>query len=151
MQNSQHRHWDGVKSPYSGLLIPSIIHFPTKSTLLLTTASKVRGSHIPPTFRVIFTGRQILTIWGNGGNFHPYLQIPVLVPYFRSNLDLLDLTLKESAWSAGDLGLIPGLGRSPGEGKHYPLQYSCLENSMVRGAWRAIVCGIAKTQTWLSN
>ena len=40
---------------------------------------------------------------------------------------------KESGCSAGDLGLIPGLGRSPGEGNGYPLQYSCLENSMVRG------------------
>jgi len=39
---------------------------------------------------------------------------------------------KESACNAGDPGLIPGLGRSPGEGKGYPLQYSCLENSMDR-------------------
>ena len=45
---------------------------------------------------------------------------------------------KESACSAGDLVLIPGLGRSPGEGNGYPLQYSCLENSMDRGAWWAI-------------
>jgi len=37
---------------------------------------------------------------------------------------------KKSACNAGDLGLIPGLGRSPGEGNGYPLQYSCLENSM---------------------
>ena len=44
---------------------------------------------------------------------------------------------KGSACSAGDLGLIPGLGRSPGEGKGYPLQYVCLENSMGRGAWLA--------------
>ena len=42
---------------------------------------------------------------------------------------------KVSACSAGDPGLISGLGRSPGEGKDYPLQYSCLENSMDRGAW----------------
>ena len=40
---------------------------------------------------------------------------------------------KESGCNAGDLGLIPGSGRSPGEGNGYPLQYSCLENSMVRG------------------
>ena len=44
---------------------------------------------------------------------------------------------KESACNAGDLGLIPGLGRSPGEGNGNPLQYSCLGNSMDRGAWRA--------------
>ena len=42
---------------------------------------------------------------------------------------------KESACNAGDLNLIPGLGRAPGEGNGYPLQYSCLENSMDRGAW----------------
>ena len=44
---------------------------------------------------------------------------------------------KESACNAGDLGLIPGLGRSPGEGNGYPLQYSCLENFKDRGAWWA--------------
>ena len=42
---------------------------------------------------------------------------------------------KESACNAGDSGSIPGLGRSPGEGKSYPLQYSCQENPMDRGAW----------------
>ena len=42
---------------------------------------------------------------------------------------------KASAYNAGDLGLIPGLGRSPGEGNGNPLQYSCLENLMDRGAW----------------
>ena len=46
---------------------------------------------------------------------------------------------KECACDAGDLGLIPGSGRSPGEGDGYPLQYSCLENPMDRGAWRATV------------
>ena len=43
--------------------------------------------------------------------------------------------VKESACSAGDLGSIPGLGRTPGEGNGNPLQYSCLENSIDRGAW----------------
>ena len=51
---------------------------------------------------------------------------------------------KESACNAGDPGLIPGLGRSPGGGKGYPLQYSCLGNSMDEGAWWATVQGIAK-------
>ena len=46
---------------------------------------------------------------------------------------------KESACNAGDLYLIPGSGRFPGEGNGYPLQCSCLENSMDRGAWRATV------------
>ena len=51
---------------------------------------------------------------------------------------------KESACSAGDLGSIPGLGRSPGEGNGNPLQYSCLENPMDRGAWWATVHGVAR-------
>ena len=49
--------------------------------------------------------------------------------------------------NAGDPGSIPGLGRSPGEGNGYPLQYSCLENSMDRGAWQAIVHGVTRSQT----
>ena len=54
---------------------------------------------------------------------------------------------KESACNAGDPGLIPGLGRSPGEGNGYPIQYSCLENCIDRGAWWATVLGVAKNQT----
>ena len=54
---------------------------------------------------------------------------------------------KASACNAGDLGLIPRLGRSPGEGNGNPLQYSCLENPMDQGAWRAIVPGVAKGWT----
>ena len=54
---------------------------------------------------------------------------------------------KESACSAGDLCLIPGLGKSPVEGNDYPLQYSCLENSMDRGAWQAIFHEVAKSHT----
>ena len=52
---------------------------------------------------------------------------------------------KESAYSARDPGVIPGLGRSPGEENGYPLQYSCLENSMLRGAWQATVHGAAES------
>ena len=58
---------------------------------------------------------------------------------------------KESACNAGDLGSIPGLGRSPGEGNGNPLQYSSLENSMDRGAWQATVHGVTKSGTQLSN
>ena len=50
------------------------------------------------------------------------------------------------ACSAGDLGSIPGLGRSPGEGNNNPLQYSCLENPMGRGAWRATVHGVTRVR-----
>ena len=54
---------------------------------------------------------------------------------------------KESMCNAGDLGLIPGSGRSSGEGNGNSLQYSCLENPMDRGVWRAIVHGIANRWT----
>ena len=57
----------------------------------------------------------------------------------------------ESACSGGDLGLIPGLGRSPGEENCYPLQYSCLENSMDGGTWKATVQEVTKSWTQLSD
>ena len=58
---------------------------------------------------------------------------------------------KESAGNAGNLGLIPGLERSPGGGHGNPLQYSCLENPMDRRTWWAAVHGVIKSQTQLSN
>ena len=58
---------------------------------------------------------------------------------------------KKSVCSARDLGWIPGLGRFPGEGDGYPLQYSCLQNSMDKGDWWAIVHGVTKSWTQLSN
>ena len=54
---------------------------------------------------------------------------------------------KESACNAGDSGSVPGLGRYPGEGNGNILQYSCLENSMDRGAWQALVHGVTKSCT----
>ena len=58
---------------------------------------------------------------------------------------------KESASNAGDPGSIAGLGRSPGEGNGSPLQYSCLENLMDRGAWWATIHGVTKSRTQLSD
>ena len=58
---------------------------------------------------------------------------------------------KVSACNAGDLGSVPGLGRSPGEGNGNPLQFSCLENPMDRGAWWATVHGVAKSRTRLND
>ena len=58
---------------------------------------------------------------------------------------------KMSACNAGDLSLILGLGRSPGEGNGNPLQNSCLDNPMDRGAWRATVHGVTKSRTRLSE
>ena len=64
------------------------------------------------------------------------------------------LVVKNPPANAGDMrdaGSIPGSGRTPGEGHGNPLQYACLENSMDRGAWRATVHGIAKSQIQLSD
>ena len=74
--------------------------------------------------------------------FHLYLCI-----FMNSEMSFLDSSVgKESACNVGDLGLIPGLGRYPGEGKGYPLQCYGLENSM-----DCIVHGVEKSQTRLSD
>ena len=57
------------------------------------------------------------------------------------------LVVKNLPANAGDEGSIPGSRRSPGEGNGNPLQYSCLENPMNRGAWQSIVHGVAKSWT----
>ena len=59
--------------------------------------------------------------------------------------------VKNPPASAGNAGLIPGLGRSPGEGNGNPLQYSCLENLMDRGGWQATVQGLEKNWTQLGT
>ena len=58
--------------------------------------------------------------------------------------------VKESACQSGDMGLIPGSGRSPAGGNGNPLQYSSLDNPMDRGVWQATVHGVAKSQTGLN-
>ena len=64
---------------------------------------------------------------------------------------LLAQMVKNSPANARDPGSVPGLGRFSGEGKGYPLQYSCLENPMDRGAWWATVHGVPKSWTQLSE
>ena len=79
----------------------------------------------------------------------------LVVKNTASARDLRDITLgfpggsnsKESACNAGDLGSVPGSGRAPAEGNGNLLQYSCLENSMNRGAWQVTVHGIPKSWT----
>ena len=66
-------------------------------------------------------------------NFH------LLIYIFLYRVSVVDQTVRESACNAGDPGLTPGSGRSPGEGNGNPLQYSCLENPMDRRAWWATV------------
>ena len=58
---------------------------------------------------------------------------------------------KESACNGGDPGLIPRSGRSPREGNGYPLQYSCLENSMDRRAWKATIHGVSRESNMTNN
>ena len=67
--------------------------------------------------------------------------LPVYFGDFPGGLDN-----KKSFCNAGDLGSIPGSGRSPGSGNGYPLKYSCLENSTDRGAWQATVHELSKSQ-----
>ena len=62
-------------------------------------------------------------------------------------VSLVAQTVQKSTCDVGDLGSIPGLGRSPGEGNGNPLQYSCLENPMDREAWQATVHRVTKSQT----
>ena len=71
-----------------------------------------------------------------------------VLPRFFSLTSLVAQSVKgkESACSAGDIGSIPGLGRSPGEVNSNPLQYSCLENPMDRGVWRAITHGVTRVR-----
>ena len=63
----------------------------------------------------------------------------------------MGLSMVKNASNAGDGGLISGLGRSSGERNGYPLQYSCIENSMDRGAWWGTVHGVTRNQAWLSE
>ena len=85
----------------------------------------------------------------------PQLYIYIPIHYFLYSFPLWSLpdgsVGKECACNVEDPGLIPGWGRSPGEGNGNPLQYSCLENSMDRGACWAVVHGVTKSRTGLSD
>ena len=80
----------------------------------------------------------------NGGGWLLISRHKISVKYDEQGLPWC-LSSEESACNEGDLGLIPGLGRSPGRGHGIPLQYSCLENSMHREAWQAIVHKVAES------
>ena len=98
----------------------------------------------------------MLKILTMGGKQHEKYRCGYL---WEQTLDIGNLTAskpfssdgKVSACNAGDLGSIPGPGRSPGEGNGNPLQYSCLENPMDGGAWGATVHGVAESRTQLSD
>ena len=84
-----------------------------------------------------------ITSWQTEGENVEALTVIFWAPKFLGFPDGSDG--KESACNAGDLGLIPGSGRVPGEGNGNPPQYSCLENSTDRGNWWATVHGVAKS------
>ena len=83
------------------------------------------------------------------GNLEPGLFY--MPPMVIGETSLVAQMVKASAYNARDPGSIPGLGRSPGEGNGNPLQYSCLENPMDRGAWQVTVHGVAKSRTRLRD
>ena len=123
---------------YSGLLHPEplprgspLLTVPPQETLKHSLCG-VYGSRC--TQGLFESSERLWWVWG--------LILNVILPLLPS----CSSVSKESACSAGDLGLIPGLGRSPAEGNGDPLQYSCLENLMDRGAGWAAVLGVAKTQ-----
>ena len=83
--------------------------------------------------QIVFTYLSVTSAWSRG---FPVAQLVKNLP--------------AKAGDKRDTGLIPGLGRSPGEGNGHPFQYSCLENSMDRGVWQSTAHGVTKYQTWLS-
>ena len=86
-----------------------------------------------------------------GPNVTLFIQYVLLGVPWASPVALVVKNLLANAGDTRDMGLIPGSGRSPGEGHGNPLQYSCLENPMNRGAWQATVHRVAKSQTQLKR
>ena len=109
-------------------------------------AYQVRPSLTRDQTHTLYTGRQSLNQWTRCPLFREYRT--TRINFLANPIDSYGLSLvgKESACSAGDLGSIPGSGRSLREGKGNPLQCSCLENPMDRGAWQATVHGVARVR-----
>ena len=82
---------------------------------------------------------------------HVYLYFQMDIHIWASQVALVVKNPPANAGDTRDKGSFPGLGRSPGEGNGDPLQYSCLGNPMDRGAWRAMVHGVTKSQTQLKD
>ena len=93
------------------------------------------------------SGKSILAILGNGWEFQGIRPDPFFLSLWLAWASLVAPDGKESACSAGDLGSILELGRSPGEGNDNPLQYSCLEDPMDRGSWQAMAHGVTGSDT----
>ena len=123
------------------------------------TRNGAAASHQPGTLEGPEQASQVTQEEPHAGRMHCTCQLPGLNAQGPASSEGLEpnnslqegqpwcLSGKEAAYTAGDSGLTPGLGRSPGEGHGNPLQYSCLENPTDRGAWWATVHGVAKSQT----
>ena len=117
------------------------------------------GSHVNlcSANHLTFKKKLNFLFWDTCRFTHSCLRIQIYLMYSLPHFShWLLLTLdfsdgKESACNIRDLTLIPGLGRSPKEGNGYPLQYSCLGNSIDRRAWWATGHGVTKSQIWLSG
>ena len=124
--------------------------------------------HYPLIFVIVFDDRigRYVALFLFPPHFFVSIASSWVIAFFKKNLSYIDTIWliivdfkgfpgssdgKASACKAGDLGSIPGLGRSPGDGNGNSLQYSCLENSMDRGAWWGTIHGITKSQTQLSD
>ena len=133
-----------ITNPRSSLRLTSIESVMPSSHLILCRPILLLPA-IPPSIRVFSNESTLRMRWPKYWSFS-FSIIPS-----KEWTSLVTQMGKVSVCNAGDPGLIPGLGRSPGEGNGSPLQYSCLENPMDGGAWWATVHGVAKNWTQLSD
>ena len=130
MEFSRPEYWSDLPFPFQGIFLtqgsnPGLLYYRQ-----ILSLSEPQGKPLPGGATPNFVPERFLSIpWGFPGGSNG----------------------KESACNAGDTGSIPGSGRSPGEANGFPLQYSCLENFVGRGAWWATVQGAAKSWTRLSE
>ena len=130
----------------------SSVHWISQARILDQVAISFFRAHSQPGDQshvscVSCIGRQILYHWATlGASLITYL--PTKSPWGAFQVALVVKNPPAIAGDAGDVGLIPGLGRSPGEGNGNLPQYSFLGNTMDRGAWWATVHGVTKSQTW---
>ena len=127
--------WSGTSILKQNTVSVSSLH----SCLLSLTRPREGGS------RIISSHACFLNLWSSFSLVLIYVLLYICQDFPSS------FEGKESGPNAGDPGSVLGLGRSPGEENGNPLQYSCLENSMNRGAWRATVHGVTKSWTRLSD
>ena len=121
----------------------TLIDFPTLEMCNMLSLERYGGHSFGPLLMDDYSRE--LAKWKINAKKKLYITV-ILILGFPGSSDS-----KASAYNAGNLGSIPGSGRSPGEGKGNPLQYSCLENPMDWGAWWATVHGVTKSRTRLSD